>query len=133
MQLATLVMEGVETALLVNDACGSPVPWPVCCPWLFFDGKLFHTKLSRTQTVRDLHELCEHRGELIMKVEKLRKAILDGLVLTPLPPRPAALAPMHEQSCKRDKSYGNLMGDVSLTWFALLCCRGTSRFYARTI
>lgn len=96
-------MEGVETALLVNDACGSPVPWPVCCPWLFFDGKLFHTKLSRTQTVRDLHELCEHRGELIMKVEKLRKAILDGLVLTPLPPRPAALAPMHEQPCKHDK------------------------------
>ena len=99
-QLATLVMEGVETALLVNDACGSPVPWPVCCPWLFFDGKLFQTKLSRTQTVRDLHELCEHRGELIMKVEKLRKAILDGLVLTPLPPRPQALAPIHDPSCK---------------------------------
>ncbi|KZS14381.1 Constitutive coactivator of PPAR-gamma protein 1 [Daphnia magna] len=95
-QLATLVMEGVETALLVNDACGSPVPWPVCCPWLFFDGKLFHTKLSRTQSVRDLHELCEHRGDLIMKVEKLRKAILDGLVLTPLPPRPPALAQMHD-------------------------------------
>ena len=90
-QLATLVMEGVETALLVNDACGSPVPWPVCCPWLFFDGKLFHTKLARTQTVRDLAELCEHRADLIVKVEKLRKAILDGLVLAPhLPPRPLA-------------------------------------------
>ena len=97
-QLATLVMEGVETALLVNDACGSPVPWPVCCPWLFFDGKLFHTKLSRTQIVRDLHELCDHRVELIMKAEKLRKAILEGLVLTPLP-RPQALAPIHDPSC----------------------------------
>lgn len=92
-------MEGVETALLVNDACGSPVPWLVCCPWLFFDGKLFHTKLSRTQIVRDLHELCDHRVELIMKAEKLRKAILEGLVLTPLP-RPSPLAPMHDPSCK---------------------------------
>jgi len=96
-QLATLVMEGVETALLVNDACGSPVPWLVCCPWLFFDGKLFHTKLSRTQIVRDLHELCDHRVELIMKAEKLRKAILEGLVLTPLP-RPSPLTPMHDPS-----------------------------------
>jgi len=96
-QLATLVMEGVETALLVNDACGSPVPWLVCCPWLFFDGKLFHTKLGRTQIVRDLHELCDHRVELIMKAEKLRKAILEGLVLTPMP-RPTPLAPMHDPS-----------------------------------
>lgn len=104
-QLATLVMEGVETALMVNDACGSPVPWPVCCPWLFFDGKLFHTKLARTQTVRGLHELCEHRGDLIIRVEKLRKAILDGLVLTPhLPPRPVHHHPQHhphfDSSCK---------------------------------
>ena len=97
-QLATLFMEGVETALLVNDACGSPVPWPVCCPWLFFDGKLFHTKLGRTQSVRDLHELCDHRVDLIMKAEKLRKAILDGLVLTPLP-RPPPL-PIHDPTCK---------------------------------
>ena len=37
-QLATLFMEGVEMALLANDACGAPVPFLMCCPWLFFDG-----------------------------------------------------------------------------------------------
>ena len=39
-----------------------------------------------------------------MKVENLRKAILDGLVLTPLPPRPPALAPMHDPACKLEIS-----------------------------
>ena len=39
-QLATLFMEGVEMALLANDACGAPVPFLMCCPWLFFDGQL---------------------------------------------------------------------------------------------
>ena len=38
-QLATLFMEGVEMALLANDACGAPVPFLMCCPWLFFDGQ----------------------------------------------------------------------------------------------
>lgn len=38
-QLATLFMEGVEMALLANDACGAPVPFLMCCPWLFFDGE----------------------------------------------------------------------------------------------
>lgn len=41
-QLASLFMQGVEHALFANDACGAPVPWLACCPWLFFDGKLFH-------------------------------------------------------------------------------------------
>ena len=41
-QLANLFMQGVETALFANDGCGAPVPWLMCCPWLFFDGKLFH-------------------------------------------------------------------------------------------
>ena len=46
-QLAALFMEGVEMALFANDACGAPVPFLMSCPWLFFDGKLFHSKLRR--------------------------------------------------------------------------------------
>ena len=38
LQLAALFMEGVEMALLANDACGAPVPFLMCAPWLFFDG-----------------------------------------------------------------------------------------------
>uniref|UniRef100_A0A1B6BZX8 Constitutive coactivator of PPAR-gamma-like protein 1 homolog n=1 Tax=Clastoptera arizonana TaxID=38151 RepID=A0A1B6BZX8_9HEMI len=78
-QLATLFMQGVETALLVNDACGAPVPWLMCCPWLFFDGKLFHHQLARTATVKNIMELCDHRIRMVMKVERMRQAVLEGL------------------------------------------------------
>lgn len=78
-QLATMFMQGVETALLVNDACGAPVPWLMCCPWLFFDGKLFHHQLARTASVKNILELCDHRIRMVMKVEKMKQAVLDGL------------------------------------------------------
>jgi len=78
-QLAALFMQGVEMALLANDACGAPIPWLMCCPWLFFDGKLFHHKLARTSVVKNLLELCDHHIEHVVKVERMRKAILEGL------------------------------------------------------
>ena len=89
-QLASLFMQGVENALLANDACGAPIPWLMCCPWLYFDGKLFHHILARTAVVKNLLELCEHRIEHVIKVERMRKAILEGLDVQfarpPLPP-----------------------------------------------
>ena len=90
-QLATLFMEGVEMALLANDACGAPVPFLMCCPWLFFDGqcvlnvfhcncvsagKLFHSKLRHAVSASNLLEMCDHRMELVVKVERMRRAIL---------------------------------------------------------
>lgn len=72
-------MQGVETALFANDACGAPIPLLMCCPWLFFDGKLFHHKLARAAVVKNLLELCENHIEHVVKVERMRKAILDGL------------------------------------------------------
>merc|ERR1719341_1692574 len=79
-QLATLFMEGVEMALLANDACGAPVPFLMCCPWLFFDGKLFHSKLRHAVSASNLLEMCDHRMELVVKVERMRRAILEGLL-----------------------------------------------------
>ncbi|MGH0173305.1 UNVERIFIED_CONTAM: hypothetical protein FKN15_065093 [Acipenser sinensis] len=59
-QLAALFMSGVDTALFVNDACGQPVPWDHCCPWIYFDGKLFQSKLGKAARDRGaLLELCE--------------------------------------------------------------------------
>ncbi|KAK6635083.1 hypothetical protein RUM44_000332 [Polyplax serrata] len=78
-QLATLFMQGVETALLANDACGAPIPWLMCCPWLFFDGKLFHNILAKTELVKSLQELCNHRLDILVKVERMRHAILESL------------------------------------------------------
>ena len=79
-QLAALFMEGVEMALFANDACGAPVPFLMTCPWLFFDGKLFHSKLRRAVQAKNLLEMCEHRMEIVMQVERMRSAILEGLV-----------------------------------------------------
>ncbi|KAG8233956.1 hypothetical protein J437_LFUL014165 [Ladona fulva] len=94
-QLAALLMQGVEVALMANDACGAPIPWLMCCPWLFFDGKLFHHKLARAASVKNLLELCDHRIDQVMKVERMRKAILEDLTpqfaRPPLPPMPAGL------------------------------------------
>ena len=79
-QLAALFMEGVEMALFANDACGAPVPFLMTCPWLFFDGKLFHSKLRRAVQAKNLLEMCEHRMDIVMQVERTRTAILEGLV-----------------------------------------------------
>jgi len=79
-QLGTLFMQGVEMALFANDACGAPVPFLMCCPWLFFDGKLFHSKLRRAVVAQNLLEMCNHDIQMVVKVEQMRKAILDGLV-----------------------------------------------------
>jgi hypothetical protein len=67
-QLATLFMQGFEMALLANDACGAPVPFLMCCPWLFFDGKLFHSKLRRAVMAQNLLEMCGHDMQLVVKV-----------------------------------------------------------------
>nr|CAH7767847.1 unnamed protein product [Callosobruchus chinensis] len=78
-QLAALFMEGVEMALLANDACGAPLPWLMCCPWLYFDGKLFHYTLTRSAHAKNILEVCENYIERVVKVERMRKAILEGL------------------------------------------------------
>lgn len=77
--LATLFMQGVETAQMANDACGVPLPWNLTNPWLFFDGKLFHLKLRMSVCLQNLRELCDDQLELVMKIERFRKAILEDV------------------------------------------------------
>jgi hypothetical protein len=62
------MMQGVEMALLANDASGAPVPYLMCCPWLFFDGKLFHSKLRRAVLAQNLMEMCGQDMQLVIKV-----------------------------------------------------------------
>lgn len=89
-QLAALFMQGIEMALLANDVCGAPLPWLLSCPWLYFDGKLFHHTLARSAVSKNLLELCENHIDRVVKAERMRKAILDGLdfrfAVLPLPP-----------------------------------------------
>ncbi len=58
-QLAALFMRGVESAILCNDACGAPIPWSMCCPWHFFDGKLFHFKLLKANNNTPIIDICD--------------------------------------------------------------------------
>lgn len=59
-QLAALFMSGVDMALFANDACGQPIPWEHCCPWMYFDGKLLQSKLMRANREKaQLIDLCD--------------------------------------------------------------------------
>lgn len=72
-------MQGVETAQLANDACGVPLPWSMTNPWLFFDGKLFHLKLKMAVCLQNIRELCDDQLDVVMKIERFRKAILEDI------------------------------------------------------
>ena len=53
-------MSGVDMALFANDACGQPIPWEHCCPWMYFDGKLLQSKLIRANREKaQLIDLCD--------------------------------------------------------------------------
>ncbi|XP_028158545.1 constitutive coactivator of PPAR-gamma-like protein 1 homolog isoform X3 [Ostrinia furnacalis] len=88
-QLGALVMAGAEAALMANDACGAPVPWLVAAPWLYFDGKLLQRNLHRANHCKHLAQLCDNHLDTVVKVERMRKAILEGLevefAMAPLP------------------------------------------------
>uniref|UniRef100_A0A8D0G8W3 Family with sequence similarity 120 member A n=1 Tax=Sphenodon punctatus TaxID=8508 RepID=A0A8D0G8W3_SPHPU len=95
-QLSALFMSGVDMALFANDACGQPIPWEHCCPWMYFDGKLFQTKLIKASREKaPLLDLCDGQSEQAAKVEKMRQSILEGLNFSrqnhhlPFPPPPA--------------------------------------------
>uniref|UniRef100_A0A915KGJ0 Uncharacterized protein n=1 Tax=Romanomermis culicivorax TaxID=13658 RepID=A0A915KGJ0_ROMCU len=93
--LAHLFMQGVEHAYFANDACGAPIPWVMCCPWLFFDGKLFQLKLEMIEQQRSLFDICGGQADQIERIERLRRAILDGLSSHILSPN----MPIIHQSC----------------------------------
>ena len=69
--LATIFMRGVETAIFANDACGSPIPWDLVCPWNYFDGKLFQSKLNITTSDNaTLLDLCDGNVSINLEKEK---------------------------------------------------------------
>ena len=77
------VFQGLEMALLANDACGSPIPVQMCLPWQFFDGKLFHSKLIKATQARNLIELCDGRVQMAYQIERTREIIMGGSHIIP--------------------------------------------------
>ncbi|XP_055881657.1 constitutive coactivator of PPAR-gamma-like protein 1 homolog isoform X2 [Biomphalaria glabrata] len=78
-QLASLFMSGIETAAMANDVCGAPIPWTMICPWLYMDGKLFHFKLLKANNNTPLIDICDGQMEQVLRVERMRQAILENL------------------------------------------------------
>jgi len=78
-RLSVLFMQGIEMAMFANDACGAPIPFQMCLPWLFFDGKLFHANLARVSKARNVLDLCGGRIDIMHQVERMRGAIMEGL------------------------------------------------------
>lgn len=79
-QLSSLFMAGVDTALFINDVCGQPLPWEHCCPWGFFDGKLFQSKLARAARDRSaLLDMCEGQVRLRLAASLLTCLAIDEL------------------------------------------------------
>lgn len=64
--LASLLMSGVETAVFANDVCGAPIPWNMCLPWNFFDGKLFHFKLLKATNNTPLIDMCDGQVQILI-------------------------------------------------------------------
>ncbi|GFO23155.1 constitutive coactivator of ppar-gamma-like protein 1-like protein [Plakobranchus ocellatus] len=78
-QLAALFMAGIETATIANDVCGAPIPWTMICPWNYMDGKLFHFKLLKANNNTSLLDMCDGQMEQVLRVERMRQAILENL------------------------------------------------------
>ncbi|XP_062955045.1 constitutive coactivator of PPAR-gamma-like protein 1 isoform X3 [Cynocephalus volans] len=102
-QLSALFMSGVDMALFANDACGQPIPWEHCCPWMYFDGKLFQSKLLKASREKTpLIDLCDGQAEQAAKVEKMRQSVLEGLNFSrqshPLPFPPPPTLPFYPPS-----------------------------------
>ena len=77
--LSSIFMRGVDHAMFVNDICGQPVHNDHCSPWLYFDGKLFQTKLQMASHGATPRDLCDHNHEQLYTFSTLRQAILDNL------------------------------------------------------
>ncbi|KAK3608099.1 hypothetical protein CHS0354_004756 [Potamilus streckersoni] len=77
--LASLFMSGIEHAIFANDVCGAPIPWTMCCPWNFFDGKLFHFKLLKANNNTPLIDMCDGQVDQVLRVERMRQAIMEEL------------------------------------------------------
>ena len=78
-RLSALIMRAMENGSFVNDAVGTPIPPDFTDPALCFDGRLLLHKLELSARGVGLLQVCDNQVELVMRVEKLRAAVLDCL------------------------------------------------------
>ncbi|XP_061284596.1 constitutive coactivator of peroxisome proliferator-activated receptor gamma isoform X1 [Bos javanicus] len=74
-QLATLLVRGLTTLVLVNGACGSP--WEIAdfMPWHLFDGKLFHQKYLQSEKGYTAEVLVEQNRSHVTRFHTLKSVV----------------------------------------------------------
>uniref|UniRef100_A0AAA9TA56 Family with sequence similarity 120 member B n=1 Tax=Bos taurus TaxID=9913 RepID=A0AAA9TA56_BOVIN len=74
-QLATLLVRGLTTLVLVNGACGSPWEMADFMPWHLFDGKLFHQKYLQSEKGYTAEVLVEQNRSHVTRFHTLKSVV----------------------------------------------------------
>ncbi|XP_055289071.1 constitutive coactivator of peroxisome proliferator-activated receptor gamma isoform X2 [Moschus berezovskii] len=74
-QLATLLVRGLTTLVLVNSACGSPWDMADFMPWHLFDGKLFHQKYLQSEKGYTAEVLVEQNRSHVTRFHTLKSVV----------------------------------------------------------
>ncbi|CAN0502121.1 unnamed protein product [Rangifer tarandus platyrhynchus] len=74
-QLATLLVRGLTTLVLVNGACGSPWEMADFMPWHLFDGKLFHQKYLQSEKGYTAEVLVEQNRCHVTRFHTLKSVV----------------------------------------------------------
>nr|XP_020745529.1 constitutive coactivator of peroxisome proliferator-activated receptor gamma isoform X2 [Odocoileus virginianus texanus]XP_020745530.1 constitutive coactivator of peroxisome proliferator-activated receptor gamma isoform X2 [Odocoileus virginianus texanus]XP_020745531.1 constitutive coactivator of peroxisome proliferator-activated receptor gamma isoform X2 [Odocoileus virginianus texanus] len=74
-QLATLLVRGLTTLVLVNGACGSPWEMADFMPWHLFDGKLFHQKYLQSEKGYTAEVLVEQNRCHVTRFHTLKSVL----------------------------------------------------------
>ncbi|KAM7283120.1 constitutive coactivator of peroxisome proliferator-activated receptor gamma isoform X2 [Ixodes scapularis] len=69
--LSCYFMEGVQFVVMSLSACGSPFPLADTMPWLYFDGKLFHSIHRQLYPTSTASSILEHNRPLVELYEYL--------------------------------------------------------------
>nr|XP_012422480.1 PREDICTED: constitutive coactivator of peroxisome proliferator-activated receptor gamma [Odobenus rosmarus divergens] len=79
-QLASLLVRGLTTLVLVNSACGFPWRMSDFMPWNVFDGKLFHQKYLQAEKGYTVEALVEQNRSRLTKFHTLKSVVCKACV-----------------------------------------------------
>ncbi|XP_044779896.2 constitutive coactivator of peroxisome proliferator-activated receptor gamma isoform X5 [Bubalus bubalis] len=115
-QLATLLVRGLTTLVLVNGACGSPWEMADFMPWHLFDGKLFHQKYLQSEKGYTAEVLVEQNRSHVTRFHTLKSVVCKacGKESRPIVSR-RHWRPHHaEKVCTEDASASGVKPERSL-------------------
>ncbi|ELK11037.1 Constitutive coactivator of PPAR-gamma-like protein 1 [Pteropus alecto] len=108
-----------------KQACGQPMPWEHCCPWMYSYGKLFQFKLLKEiQEKTPLMDLCESQAEQNAKTGPGLKTVVTEKPASQMNRSAGdARAPSHSESALNSNSKtGNTNPHLNALSTESACC-----------